>query len=105
MLKNIKSDDWCSLNNKFSGERFFKYNFFSIVTGGYSLSKGSKNRWFVEEILKNASEGDVSLLPIIKNIVTNSAFDEGVRQRASGIVENADKAGFLEIEGRTADLY
>jgi len=105
MLRNSKSDDWCSLNNKFSGERFFKYNFFSIVTGAYSLSKGSKNRWFVEEILKNASEGDVSLLSIIKNIVTNPAFDEGVRQRASGIVENADKDGFLEIEGRTADLY
>ncbi|MBN2862368.1 MAG: hypothetical protein JXN62_04340 [Bacteroidales bacterium] len=97
------SNDWRSLKNKFSGERLFKYSYFNLISGNFSSLENSNNRWFLDKILEECSKGDNCLLPAIKKIVSDTSLDEGIRQRASGIQENAETVSFRSPKIKTSD--
>jgi hypothetical protein len=103
-LNRSRSNDWDSLRGKFSGERLFKYRYFDIICGDLSSITTAKNRWFIENILKAGSEGDINLLSGIKKIVTDTSLDEGLRQRASEISENLEEINSSFSGAKSADL-
>ncbi|MCJ7449824.1 MAG: hypothetical protein MUO72_19275 [Bacteroidales bacterium] len=82
-----KSDDLGTLKNKSSGKRLFKYNYFNLLIGDFSVLITNKNKWFLEEILLAGSNGDINIIPALKKIASDSNFDEGVRQKSSEIIE------------------
>lgn len=104
ILNKCKSNDWGSLGKRFSGERLFKYNYFNIICGDLSSVAITKNKWFLEYILKAGSAGDLGLLSVIKKIVADKSLDEGLRQRASEISENLEEIDSSVIEAKFSDL-
>ena len=103
LLNKSNSNDWVSLENKFAGENLFKYSYFSIICGDLSSVAISKNRWFIENILKAGSEGDLNLLSVIRKIVADTSLDEGLRQRASEISENLEEISSTIAEAKLSE--
>ncbi len=102
-LNQSNSNNWDSLKNKFSGARLFKHSYFNLICGDNSFPGSTKNKWFLDTILDECSKGDINLLPAIKKITFDPSMDEGIRQRSSEILENAEGRFIPERGMKTPD--
>lgn len=82
-----KSPDWNTLKSKYSGDLFFRNNYFNLLRVDFRALE-NKNKWFLEQILNAGAEGDLNMLPALKRIAADKTFDENIRQRAIDILEN-----------------
>ena len=78
--------------NRFSADRAFKSDYFSLISGDYSVLENNKNKWYFEKIIDHSgSKKDINLLPVLKKIAVNPGLDEGIRQHSTEIVEILEK--------------
>jgi ATP:ADP antiporter, AAA family len=77
--------------NKFSSERAFRADYFSLISGDFSVLEKNGNKWYIEKIINKAlSEKNIHLLPVLKKISSSSNLDKELRSRSDvtvGILE------------------
>jgi ATP/ADP translocase len=85
--------DKCSnLKNRFSAYINFKDDYFSLISGDYSVLNKSSNKWYFEKIIDYAySKKDINLLAALKKTANNASLDDGVRQRSAEVVRILQK--------------
>jgi hypothetical protein len=75
-----------TLKNRFSAYLNFRTDYFSLISGDFSVLNRIRNNWYFEEIVDYAySKKDINLLPVLKKTVNNNDLDEEVRQHAAEI--------------------
>ncbi len=80
------------LKNKFSGYIHFRTNYFSLISGDYTVLDNIRNKWYLEKIIDQAHlKKDINLLPVLKKTAFNSGLDETVRQHSLEAVEILEK--------------
>ena len=80
------------LNNRFSARIDFKTDYFSLISGNYSVLNTVTNKLYFEEIIDYAySKKDINLLPVLKKATNNSKLDEEIRQHSADVVELLQK--------------
>jgi hypothetical protein len=80
------------LNNRFSARIDFKTDYFSLISGNYSVLSTVSNKFYFEEIIDYAySKKDINLLPLLKKVSNNSRLDEEVRQHSADVVDLLQK--------------
>jgi AAA family ATP:ADP antiporter len=86
--------------NKFSAERAFRADYFSLISGDYSVLEKKRNKWYFEKIIDNSgSEKNINFLPLLKKIASNPDLDMGVRQHSSETVEILEKLSSSVMAG------
>jgi ATP:ADP antiporter, AAA family len=76
-----------TLKNRFSAYLNFRTDYFSLISGDFSVLKRISNNWYFEEIIDYAcSKRDINLLPVLKKTVNNIDLDEEVRQHSADVV-------------------
>jgi hypothetical protein len=81
-----------SFRNRLSADLDFRRDYFSLVTGDYSVLDKISNTWYYKKIIDNAStNNDINLIPVLKRIALNDTLEEVIRKNAS------DVAAFLQI--------
>lgn len=82
------ADNWLSLKNRYAARRLWRYSYYSLVTGDYSVLKNSENKHFSDLLLEHAvKELDINLLPVLRRISADAGAGESLQQRASEAVE------------------
>src|SRR5664280_1648774 len=81
-----------SFRNRLSADLIFRRDYFSLVTGDYSVLDKISNTWYYKKIVDNASKNnDINLIPVLKRIALNDTIEEEIRKNAS------DVAAFLQM--------
>ena len=80
------------LRNRFAGKLLFKTNYYSLISGDYSVLNATSNKWYFEEIIDNAwSKKDINLLPVLRKISLKEGLDEGIRKKSSEVLNILQK--------------
>jgi hypothetical protein len=89
-----------TLKNRFSAYINFRTDYFSLLSGDFSVLNRIRNSWYFEEIIDYAySKKDINLLPVLKKTAINTDLDEGVRQHSAEVVEILQQhSTFLESD-------
>ena len=78
--------------NRFSAYIDFRTDYFSLITGDYSVLDNSRNKWYFEKIINYARlNQDINLLPVLKKAAINSGLDDAVRQHSIDVVGILEK--------------
>ena len=86
--ENVISDMHDTLNNKFASYIHFKTDYFSLISGDYSVLDKTSNKWYFEKLIDQAhTKKDINLLPVLKKAAVSSGLDEMVRQHSIEVVE------------------
>ena len=81
-----------SFRNRLSADLIFRRDYFSLVTGDYSVLDKISNTWYYKKIVDNASKNnDINLIPVLKRIALNDTIEEEIRKNAS------DVSAFLQM--------
>jgi hypothetical protein len=100
-LDIFKSPDLSALHKKFAARIIFKYNYFDLLNGDFSLLEKNGNRSLPEFILRHSiSYQDKLLIPVLAILASRKTFDEDIRQRSAEIL----KMPWASEENLTADL-
>jgi hypothetical protein len=103
LIKETEKEDWAgsgwdisnkqdTLKNRFSAFIDFKTDYFSLISGDFSVLNKIRNEWYFEEIIDYAySKKDINLLPVLKKTANNTDLDERVRQHSAEVVEILQK--------------
>ena len=90
--EKIASINHDSFRNKLSADLNFMRDYFSLVTGDFSVLDQISNPWYYRKIVDYAkSNKDINLLPVLKRTAINNNLDEKIRKNASDVV------AFLQI--------
>ena len=87
-IKQSRSEDNISINreilkNKFSANIALRTDYFSLISGDYSVLSNIKGNWYFESIIDYArSRMDINLIPVLKKAASNPDLDEAVRHHA-----------------------
>lgn len=89
-----------TLKNRFYAHISFRTDYFSLISGDFSVLNRIRNSWYFEEIIDYAySKKDINLLPVLKKTANNIDLDEGVRQHSAEVVEILQKhSSYLESD-------
>jgi ATP:ADP antiporter, AAA family len=81
-----------TLNNRFSAYINFRVDYFSLISGDFSVLNRRRNSRYYEEIINYArSKRDINLIPVLKKAANNADLDEGIRQHSAEVVELLQK--------------
>jgi ATP/ADP translocase len=81
-----------TLKNRYAAHINFRTNYFSLISGDFSVLNKIRSKWYYEEIIAHAySKKDINLLPVLKRTANNTDLDEGVRQHSSEAVDMLQK--------------
>jgi ATP:ADP antiporter, AAA family len=81
-----------TLNSRFSAYINFKRDYFSLISGDFSVLNDINSKWYFEEIIDRASsKNDINLLPVLKRTANNISLDEGVRKHSAEVAETLQK--------------
>jgi ATP:ADP antiporter, AAA family len=81
-----------TLNSRFSAYINFRRDYFSLISGDFSVLNDISSKWYFEEIIDRASsKNDMNLLVVLKRTANNSSLDEGVRKQSAEVVETLQK--------------
>jgi ATP/ADP translocase len=76
-----------TLINRFSAYLNFRTDYFSLISGDFSVLNRIRNNWYFEEIVNYAySKKDINLLPVLKKTVNNTDLEEEVRQHSAEVI-------------------
>jgi ATP:ADP antiporter, AAA family len=79
-------------NSRFAAYSEFQQNYFSLVSGDYSVLENNKNKWYFEKIIDySGSNQDINLLPALKKITVNQDVEEKIRKQSAEITEILEK--------------
>ncbi|HEX7493321.1 MAG TPA: hypothetical protein VF346_03800 [Bacteroidales bacterium] len=80
------------LKSRFSSYLHFRSDYFSLISGDYSVTDKIRNKWYFEKLIDQAhSKKDINLLPVLKKAAINSGLEEIVRQHSNEVVEILEK--------------
>jgi ATP:ADP antiporter, AAA family len=83
MLKENNSIQFESFRNRFTGQLFFRTNYFNLIIGDYDVLNSIRNEWYFKELIDYAlSKNDLNLLRVLKTISVNAELDERTRQQS-----------------------
>ena len=78
--------------NRLSADLNFRRDYFSLITGDFSVLDQISNPWYYRKIVDYANTyKDINLLPVLKRTAINNNLDEEIRKNAS------DVASILQI--------
>jgi ATP:ADP antiporter, AAA family len=78
--------------SRFSANRNFRKDYFSLISGDYSALEKNTNKWYYENIIiQSDRKKDFTLIPVLKKITNNSTINDRVRQQASDEVKTLEK--------------
>ena len=78
--------------NRFSAYVNFRSDYFSLITGDYSVLDNIRNKWYFEKIIDHAHfKKDINLLPVLKKVAISSGLDDAVRQHSIEVVGILEK--------------
>jgi hypothetical protein len=76
------------ISNRFYAYINFRKDYFSLISGDFSVFNKTTNNWYFEEIIKHAySKKDLNLMPALKKSANNTNLDAGIRQHSAEIVK------------------
>lgn len=82
-----------TLKNRFYAYINFRKDYFSLISGNYSVLNKISNKWYFEELINYAyTNKDINLLPALKKTALNTNLEEEVRHHS------AEVAGILQID-------
>lgn len=82
-----------TLKNRFYAYINFRKDYFSLISGNYSVLNKISNKWYFEEMINYAyTNKDINLLPALKKTALNTNLAEEVRHHS------AEVAGILQID-------
>jgi hypothetical protein len=78
--------------SRFSSYMQFRTDYYSLISGDYSVLDKIKNKWYFEKLIDQAnSKKDLNLLPVLKKAAANAGLEEIVRQHSIEVVEILEK--------------
>jgi len=90
--ENVISEVPEILKSRFSAYIHFRADYFSLISGDYSVLDKIRNKWYFEKLIDQAhSKKDINLLPLLKKAAINSGLEEIVRQHSIEVVEILEK--------------
>ena len=90
--ENVISEVPGILKSRFSAYMHFRTDYFSLISGDYSVLDKIRNKWYFEKLIDQAhSKKDINLLPVLKKAAINSGLEEIVRQHSIEVVEILEK--------------
>ena len=89
---NVISDIPDILMSRFSSYMQFRTDYYSLISGDYSVLDKIRNKWYFEKLIDQAhSKKDLNLLPVLKKAAANAGLEEIVRQHSIEVVEILEK--------------
>jgi len=84
--------DLKGFKNRFSAQRAFRGDYFSLVTGDYAAVEKTTNEWYFKSIIDfSASKMDFNLISVLRKISSDTRLSENIRREsgetAAGIEE------------------
>jgi hypothetical protein len=77
-----------SFRNRFTGQLFFRNNYFELIIGDYDLLNSIRNEWYFTELIDHAlSRNDLNLVRVLKTISINAELEDRMRQQADEAIE------------------
>jgi AAA family ATP:ADP antiporter len=81
-------------NKRFSADRTFRSDYFSLISGNYSILENNRNVGYFKRIIDfSASKNDFNLIPVLKKIASNSSLDDQIRKESSEVIKLIEKVG------------
>jgi len=72
-----------SFKSRFAARLDFRRDYFSLISGDYSVLNDKGNKWYYEKIIDYAKTvKDINLVPVLKKLNINTELDENIRNRA-----------------------
>ena len=83
-------------NNRFSADKTFKTDYFSLISGDYSVMENNKNMWYFKKIIDySRSKHDINLIPVLKKLASNKNLDGEIRRQSVELVQNMEEISSL----------
>jgi AAA family ATP:ADP antiporter len=81
-----------TLKNRYAAYIDFRTDYFSLISGDFSVLNKIRSKWYYEEIIAHAcSKKDINLLPVLKKTASNTDLDEGIRLHSSEVIDMLQK--------------
>ncbi|HUX58665.1 MAG TPA: hypothetical protein VMV77_16970 [Bacteroidales bacterium] len=78
--------------NKFSADRAFKADYFSLISGDFSILEKGKNMWYYKKLVDySISNQDVNLIPVLKKLMSDNNVDNEIQKQAAELVKDFEK--------------
>lgn len=88
LLKDENLIPFDGLRNRFTGQLFFRTNYYNLLIGDYDVLNSIRNDWYFKELIDYAlSKNDLNLVRVLKTISINADLDERIRQLADEAIE------------------
>jgi ATP:ADP antiporter, AAA family len=88
-------------NSRFYTQSEIKTDYFSLISGDYSVLEKNRNTRYFENLIKySEARQDIGLLPVLKKIAIIPDIDEEVRKHSSETVKNLE---YLSSSGKSED--
>ena len=74
--------------NRFTGQLFFRTNYFDLIIGDYDVLNSIRNEWYFRELIDSAlSKNDLNLVRVLKTISINADLDDRICQQSDEAIE------------------
>jgi hypothetical protein len=88
LLKDKNPIFFDGLRNRFTGQLFFRTDYFNLLIGDYDVLNSIRNEWYFRELIDYAlSKNDLNLMRVLKTISINADLDERIRQQSDEAIE------------------
>ncbi len=84
--------DLRGFKSRFSAERAFRTDYFSLVTGDYSVVEKTTNDWYFKGINDfSAAKKELNLIPVLRKISTDTRLAETIRRESAEIAASIEE--------------
>lgn len=88
--------------NRFSADRAFRNDYFSLISGDYSAFENNNNSWYLKKIIDYSGlKQDINLIPALKYIASNNSLNDELSRQSAQLVKKMEQisaSGKLEDE-------
>ena len=86
--KNFKEH----INSRFAAESAFRKDYFSLITGDYSVLNGGISKWYLRKIIDHASSGnDTTLVPVLRKLNSLGNIDDDNNRIAEELLKRLEE--------------
>jgi len=87
--KNI-TNEHVIFNSRFSAESAFKSDYFSLISGDYSVLENNNDLYYKIIIDNIVSKRDINLIPVLKKLASDKNISNDIRELSSEMVKNIE---------------
>ena len=88
------SSGYVTLMNRIAGLNLFRTEYYRLASGDLSVFDKNQNPWFLRQVIDYSENSqDMCLLPALKKITSDTAIEEGLRQRGAEVIDQMEETG------------